>query len=83
MAESVGKVVNVLPVETVGQSNHKKQTFVIETDGAYPKKVAFDVWNDKIQYIKPVGSFVTVSYEPESRESNGRYYTTLKAFAIK
>ena len=81
MAESVGKVVNVLPVEQI--KVNQKQTFVIETDGQYPKKVAFDVWNDKIQYIKSIGSFVTVSYEPESRESNGRYYTTLKAFAIK
>lgn len=81
MAEITGTVTNILPVEQI--KDKQKQTFAIKTDGQYPKTVAFEVWNDKIQYIKSIGSVVTVSYDVESREYGGKYYTQLKAFAIK
>lgn len=62
----------------------KKQLFVIETLDQYPKKVCFTVWNDKIQLstLTP-NAVITVSFNAESREYNGRWYTDLTAWKIE
>lgn len=59
----------------------KKQEFVIETMDQYPKKVCFTVWNDKIPLstLTP-NSILTVFFNAESREYNGRWYTDLSAW---
>jgi len=59
-----------------------KQLFVITTDGQYPKEVALTAWKDMAKAISKlvVGTKLTVHFEPESREYNGKYYTDLKAF---
>ncbi len=59
-----------------------KQLFVIETSGQYPKDVALTAWNDTAKSISKLvaGTKLTVHFEPESREYNGKYYTDLKAF---
>jgi hypothetical protein len=61
----------------------KKQEFIIETPGQYPKKVMITAWGDKINLaaIKP-GSQVTVGFDLESREYNGRWYTDVKAWKV-
>jgi len=82
-----GNIFTVLDIES-GQGKNgewKKQTFVLETIGEYPKKVAFTAWNAGVESL---GSFregqqVTVSFNPESREYNGKYYTDLKAWKIE
>ena len=57
------------------------QTYILETTGDYPKKVAFDCWNDKIESFGiRSGDTVTVSFNPESREYTGRWYTNLRAW---
>lgn len=61
-----------------------KQTFVMETEGQYPKKVCFDAWGDKVdtvQNLKP-GDPVTVHFDIESREYNGRWYTNAKLWKL-
>lgn len=59
----------------------KKQEFVIETMDQYPKKICFTVWNDKVQLnsMSPE-SVITVFFNAESREYNGRWYTDLSAW---
>lgn len=59
----------------------KKQSFVIETMDQYPKKVCFTVWNDKIALsdLTPE-SVLTVHFNAESREYQGRWYTDLTAW---
>lgn len=59
----------------------KKQSFVIETMDQYPKKVCFTVWNDKIPLsgLTPE-SVLTVHFNAESREYQGRWYTDLTAW---
>lgn len=59
----------------------KKQGFVIETMDQYPKKVCFNVWNDKIQLdsLTP-NTVITVHFNAESREYNGKWYTDLGAW---
>ena len=63
-----------------------KLEFAIETGGDYPKTVAFTVFGadkvDKfIQYNK-VGDEVEVSFDPQSREHEGRFYTDLNAWKV-
>lgn len=60
------------------------QTFLIETSGQYPKKVLFEAWNDQAKQVQTmsVGSGLTVSFEPEASEYNGKWYGKLKAWKI-
>jgi hypothetical protein len=73
-----GKIIQVLPAESVGQSSKSKQTFVLETEGQYPKKIAFDVWENKIELA--LGETVTVAVNIESREYNGKYFTNISGW---
>jgi len=80
-----GKIVQLLPLQT-GQGKNgtwKKQEFILETGDTYPKKVCIAIWGDKIDMgpVKP-GTPVTVSFDVESREFNGRWYTDVKAWKI-
>lgn len=80
-----GKILQLLPVQT-GQGKNgtwKKQEFILETGDTYPKKVCIAVWGDKIDLnsFKP-GEAVTVSFDVESREFNGRWYTDVKAWKV-
>lgn len=59
----------------------KKQEFVLETQGDYPKKVAFELWGDKIIPLQK-DELVTAHINLESREYNGRWYTNVKAWKI-
>lgn len=83
--ELSGKIIKILPLQS-GQGKNgtwKKQEYVIEYGDQYPKAVCFNLWGDKIdQYPLAVGDTVTVSFDIESREYNGRYYTDVKAWKI-
>lgn len=63
----------------------KKQEYVLETLDSYPRKVKFDFFGDRAdQYPLEVGDVITLSYDIESREFNGRWYTDIRGFkAIK
>jgi hypothetical protein len=80
-----GKLILVLPEEsgTSAKGRWVKGGFVIETSGQYPKKVAFQVWNDTIDQIPDIGTELTVLYNPESREYGGKWYTDLKVWKIE
>ena len=60
--------------------------FVIETDGEYPRQVAFDCFGeDRVAMVKntPMNSPVVVRFNPESREFNGKWYTNLRCSNIQ
>ena len=63
----------------------RKQTFIIETTDAYPKKVAIDIWNDKIDELNQFfeGQKVSVGIEVESKESGERWFTNVTGKTIK
>jgi hypothetical protein len=63
----------------------RKQSFVIETEGQYPKKVCFTVWGDRIDQLNAlsVGTEADVQFRVESREYNGKWYTDLTASEIQ
>ncbi len=85
--EIEGKVILVLP-EQSGTSQAgktwRKQSFVIETEEQYPKKVVFNVWNDMVDTVKQLasGTKVKVAFRVESRQFNERWYTDLTAWKI-
>ena len=83
--EISGKIIELLP-EKSGQSANgswRKQEYILETDGQYPKKVCFMVWGDKIdEFDIKQGENHTVSVDLESREYNGRWYTDVKAWKV-
>lgn len=63
-----------------------KYTFIGETAGQYPKKVAFTVMGeDKFNGMSiAVGNSYSVSFDIESREWNGKWFTEISAWkAIK
>ena len=78
------KLVQVLPIETgMGKNGEwKKQSVILETDGQYPKKVCVSIWGDKIPAQLQEGSQLTVDFDIESREYNGRWYTDVKAWKV-
>jgi hypothetical protein len=85
MAQEIsGVVYKVLPSQTgTGKKGGwVKQIFIIETKDQYPKKIAFMAWNDKCDLIPKEGTEVTVSYNPESREYNEKWYTDLSVWKI-
>lgn len=81
-----GRIALILPLQT-GTSKAgnpwKKQSYVIETGGQYPKKVCFSLFGDKVdQFPIQVGQDVTVSIDIDSREFNGRWYTEINAWNV-
>ncbi len=84
--EISGKLIKKLPEQTGEGKFGKwiKQDFIIETTDQYPKKVCFSTWGDKTDILKKFseGDKITVSFNPESREYNERWYTDLRAWKI-
>ncbi len=61
-----------------------KQEVVFELPGEYSRKACVSFWGDKAQDaagLQP-GDPVTVSFNIESREYNGRWFTELRAWRI-
>ena len=80
-----GKIVEVRE-EQSGESAKgpwRKQEYILETDGQYPKQICFMAWNDKIdEFAIKQNESVDVSIDLESREYNGRWYTDVKAWKV-
>ncbi|MCX6246165.1 MAG: DUF3127 domain-containing protein [Bacteroidetes bacterium] len=84
--ELSGKVITILPLQTGTGKNGtwKKQEFVVETTGQVPRKVCFNLWGEKIDQFKlSEGIEVRVSFDLESREYNGKWYTDVKAWKVE
>jgi hypothetical protein len=86
--EITGKLIQLLPnVEGESARGHwVRGGFVIETGDDYPRKVAFTAFGEEriamVQNV-PMGSMVQVTFTPESREFNERWYTDLRASRIQ
>lgn len=82
-----GKLIAKLPllsgVSKTG-NNWQKQEFVIETLDQYPKKICTNLWGDRIDQLNAfrIGDIVTISFDLESREFNGRWYTDVKSWRV-
>ena len=86
--ELVGKIIQVLPAqEGVGRNGNpwKVQPYVLETLDQYPRKVHFEVFGEDRIKQNPceIDQLVTISFDIESREFNGRWYTSIRAWRIQ
>nr|DAG84750.1 MAG TPA: protein of unknown function DUF3127 [Caudoviricetes sp.] len=84
--ELQGKIIVVLP-ERSGTSQRGNQwrsiTYVLETQEQYPKKLAFDVTNDKIDQLNiQFGEILTVQFDINAREYQGRYFNSVQAWNV-
>ena len=82
--EITGKIILALPEMTgVSKSgnNWKKREYVLETMETYPRKVHFDFFGERAdQYPLNVGEVVKLSFDIESREYNGRWFTSIRGW---
>ena len=86
--EITGKIIAVLPerggVSKTG-NEWKMQEYVLETHEQYPKKICFNVFGaDKIaQFNIQAGEEMTVSFDINAREYNGRWYNDIRAWRVE
>ncbi|MDE6006313.1 MAG: DUF3127 domain-containing protein [Muribaculaceae bacterium] len=83
--EIEGKIIQDLGIqEGISKANNpwKKQEWVLETMGNYPRKVKFTVFGERrIDELKLVcGEAYKLSVDVESREFNGRWYTDVNVY---
>lgn len=63
----------------------KSQSFVVETHDAYPRKMVFDVFGaDRLaRFNIQVGQEVTVSFDIDAHEYNGRWFNNIRAYDVR
>lgn len=83
--EIEGKIIVVLP-EITGTAKAtgkpwKKREYVLETHESYPKRVHFDFFGDRAdQYPLKEGDEIRLSFDIESREYQGRWFTSIRGW---
>jgi hypothetical protein len=61
----------------------RKQDFILESEGKYPKPVCITQWGDDIDAFGiREGERLTAHVDIQSREYNGRWYTDVKAWRV-
>ena len=84
--EIQGKVIAVLPERSgvSARGEWKSQTYVIETQEQYPKKMAFDVFGaDRLaQFNIQSGEVINVSFDIDAHEYQGRWFNSIRAWNV-
>ena len=81
-----GEVVEVLEEKSGTGKNGpwRKQDFILETQGQYPKQVCVTQWGDNIEaFDVQEGERLTAHIDLQSREYKGRWYTDVKAWRVE
>lgn len=62
----------------------KAKSYVLEVPGEYPRKMVFDVFGtDRLQAFNiQVGELMTVSFDIDAHEYNGRWFNDVRAFRV-
>lgn len=87
--ELTGKIIAVLPANSgVSQRTGNpwmSQEYVIEVPGQYPRKCMFRIFGeDRIkQFNIQMGEELTVSFDIDAHEYNGRWFNEIRAFNIQ
>ena len=59
----------------------KKREYVLETQDSFPRKIHFDFFGERAdQYPLNLGDDIVLSFDIESREYNGRWYTSIRGW---
>ncbi len=86
--EIKGKIIVVLP-ERGGVSQAGKewmtQEYVLETEDRYPRKMLFSVFGAEriAQFNIQLGEKLTVMFDIDSKEYNGRWYNSITAWKVE
>jgi hypothetical protein len=85
--ELQGTLKQILPLESGESKSGKtwqKQTIIVETQETYPKLIAIEVSEKAISRLQDyrIGHTITCSINIESREYNGRWFTSIKCWKI-
>ena len=82
--DAEGKIIVKLPLQSgvsKAGNNWSKQEYVLETQEAYPKKIHFSFFGDRAnQYPLEVGDTVRLSFDIDSHEYNGRWFTSINGW---
>lgn len=82
--EVTGKIIVALPEQSGTSRNGnawKKREYVLETQETYPRKIFFDFFGDRAdQFPLNIGDTIKLSFDIESREYNGRWYTSIRGW---
>ncbi len=90
--EIEGRIIQILPLQegVSGNGNWKKQEYILETNAQYPKKICFTIFvgatsrEDRIATSNiQLGEELRVSVDLDSREYNGRWYTSVNAWKVE
>ena len=87
--EVTGKIIAVMPAQSgVSQrtgNTWMTQQYVLEVPGMYPKRMVFEVFGeDKIKKFNvQQGQEVTVSFEIDAHEFNGRWFNEVRAWDVR
>jgi hypothetical protein len=85
--EIQGVLKQILPLESGESKSGKawqKQTIIVETDGQYPKSIAIVVPEKLMSRLQDyqLGHIITCSINIDSREYQGKWYTSVNAWKI-
>ena len=87
--EITGKVIAALEpkggISKASGNPWKMQDYVIETNEQYPRRMCFNVFGeDKInQFNIQVGEEITVSFDINAREYQGRWFNDIRAWKVE
>lgn len=84
--ELLGRIIAVLPERsgTSARGEWKAQSFVVETEDNYPRKMVFDVFGaERLQTFNiKVGDKVKVSFDIDAHEYQGRWFNNIRAYDV-
>jgi hypothetical protein len=85
--ELQGTLKQILPIESGESKSGKtwqKQTIIVETQESYPKQIAVEVSEKALSRLQDYseGMTITCSINIESREYNGKWFTSVKCWKI-
>jgi hypothetical protein len=86
--EIIGKLIQKMPMQSgISKTGNswQKQEFVIETLEQYPRKICANLWGERTAVLETlnIDDKVVMSFDLESREFNGKWYTDVKASKIE
>ncbi len=82
-----GRILTILPLVTGEGRNGtwEKQEVILELPSRFPTRLLVEMWGDRRSILEPFkeGDAVNVWVELSSREYNGRWYTSVRAWRIQ
>ena len=84
----IGKLIQKLPLQSgISKTGNswQKQEFVIETMEQFPRKICANLWGEKTAVLETlnIDDKIVMSFDLESREFNGKWYTDVKAWKVE